>query len=271
MRKDAVSRPMDFRFPECGIAILESHHAGDFRMRMQAAPYAKILHPLAGRGRVFWRGRSEPMDSECVCLVPSGVMHRISDVPDAPQTLMVVCFRDEVVRTGRSVVFARRSGVVPVMRRILRAMFAEQSLRRPAWGTMLTAQTLHLLALFERAGGSAGNGTDRRSTRHKVGDFLKRDPASHLEPVSIDEIAETLQISRRSFTAAVRELCGCSWGEWVHGRRAAHAAQLLRQTDRSVASIAFECGFEDLSSFYRAFKKFAGMNPTRWRAAEPMA
>ncbi len=36
----------------------------------------------------------------------------------------------------------------------------------------------------------------------------------------------------------------------------------------SIVSIAFECGYEELSSFYRAFKKATGRSPGDWRAEQ---
>ena len=50
-----------------------------------------------------------------------------------------------------------------------------------------------------------------------------------------------------------------------HQLRVEHARRLLQQTHRTIASIAFECGFEDLSTFYRAFKREVGTSPRRWR------
>jgi AraC-like DNA-binding protein len=40
-----------------------------------------------------------------------------------------------------------------------------------------------------------------------------------------------------------------------------------------VTTVAFECGYEDLSSFYRAFRRHTGEPPQRWRAnaREPAA
>jgi transcriptional regulator GlxA family with amidase domain len=59
-------------------------------------------------------------------------------------------------------------------------------------------------------------------------------------------------------------------GETVMGRarleRLDLAAQLLTSSPlRSVADIAFSCGFKDASHFARAFAARFGKTPTRWR------
>jgi len=43
------------------------------------------------------------------------------------------------------------------------------------------------------------------------------------------------------------------------------AQKLLVQTDKDIASICFEIGFETLSSFYRTFKKYTQASPNTYR------
>ncbi|MEL6640112.1 MAG: helix-turn-helix domain-containing protein [Pseudomonadota bacterium] len=50
------------------------------------------------------------------------------------------------------------------------------------------------------------------------------------------------------------------------------ASNLLRQTSdwsqKSITNVAFDCGFRDLSTFYRHFKTRYGCTPTEWRAVQ---
>lgn len=56
-----------------------------------------------------------------------------------------------------------------------------------------------------------------------------------------------------------------SWLAYVRQLRIDHAKTLLRNSHHNVITIAFECGFNDLSTFYRCFKKSAGVSPEKWR------
>jgi AraC-like DNA-binding protein len=64
------------------------------------------------------------------------------------------------------------------------------------------------------------------------------------------------------------ELKGVSFGQWVQRRRLEEIKALLSHpgaADRSVADIAFSWGFNDLSTFYRAFHSAYGERPGRIR------
>ncbi len=74
-----------------------------------------------------------------------------------------------------------------------------------------------------------------------------------------------LGMSRRRFTHLFRQVARSSWSSYLTRLRIDYACQLLRETSRSIIATAFECGYEDLSSFYRAFKRQRGLPPRVWR------
>lgn len=271
-----MREPLALHFPPCGVAALESHHAADFRMPMEAAPFTKIFHPLRGRGRLLLGNRSEKLDSRAVAVVPPGAAHAISDDPASALVLMIVCIRGDAIPQSLSpglipsgAVVCRRPVVLQECRRLLRALFVEQSLPAPNKGALLVVRALELLALFEKTAPALRKtpAPARGATRARVAAWLQGGSATLQE--SIDEAAARLEISRRAFTAAVREVTGESWLKGRRARSILHARYLLEHTPRSITSIAFECGFEDLSSFYRNFRKHSGTSPGAWRASKP--
>jgi AraC family transcriptional regulator, exoenzyme S synthesis regulatory protein ExsA len=83
--------------------------------------------------------------------------------------------------------------------------------------------------------------------------------------LSIDTFARMCHRSLSSFKREFRKLYGTSPGKWLLERRLEHSATLLQTTGMSVTEIMFECGFEELSHFSKAFKGKFGQSPSAYR------
>jgi AraC family L-rhamnose operon regulatory protein RhaS len=269
--------PLDAHLPEWGVVILESHHAADFRMAPTRAPYGKVVYVLAGEGRAQIDTTQHPISADSLCVVPANTEHRFLDEPSSPMALLVLCIGPEALRGpgGRSLAYDRfqlfqNKPLLRECRELLRRIMIEQTLQNPHHDLLMLALTWELLASLKRfrpirIPEGAIRPDPMSPARARLEVFLKQPTSAFLVPRSIDEAAESLGLSRRHFTNLLRKITGSSWVEHCRGARIRHAKLLLRETRRAVVSIAFECGFEDLSTFYRSFKKSAGISPERWR------
>lgn len=274
-----ASRPVEPDFPPWGIFILESHHARGFRMPETAHPFFKTMLVLDGAGQITAPAATHPIHKGDVIFVPAGFRHRIEDDPGNPLALIVLCIQNSTLNNARdaqprlhSFRILRTLAVTGETRRLLRQLFFEQSLQRSACATMMTGISLQLVATLARAQGDpkrrerATNGASRQSSPEiRVLGYVKELEQKFGENEKIDNVAERLGLSRRYFTRLFRNKTGSSWLNYVRALRLKHARTLLKKSDRSIAIIAFECGFEDLSSFYRAFKAETGVPPQQWR------
>lgn len=53
--------------------------------------------------------------------------------------------------------------------------------------------------------------------------------------------------------------------KYITSLRIAYAKQLMSSTARSFTDIAFECGYNDYSVFYKSFLRETGISPRKWR------
>ena len=81
----------------------------------------------------------------------------------------------------------------------------------------------------------------------------------------VDDMARATGVSRSGLTRKMRSLMGVSPADFLRQTRMAHAATLLRTTDRPVKEIAWECGFADINYFGKCFKSHHGLTPTAYR------
>lgn len=98
-----------------------------------------------------------------------------------------------------------------------------------------------------------------------VGDALRllhEDPGRRW---TVAALAAEAGMSRASFAARFTGLVGEPPLTYLTGWRMALAADLLRDTDATVAAIGREVGYEDAFAFSVAFKRARGVSPSRWR------
>lgn len=85
------------------------------------------------------------------------------------------------------------------------------------------------------------------------------------EPLSIDQVAQRLAMSRRSFTRHFKQVTGSTFGEWLTSERIKSAQQHLETTQDSVEIIATACGFGTSLSLRQHFSAVVGVSPTSYR------
>lgn len=82
---------------------------------------------------------------------------------------------------------------------------------------------------------------------------------------SISDLARQTNLSASHFAQAFRETTHMAPHQWLLHRRIESAKQLLRDTDISIAEVAFLCGFYDQSHLSRVFTRIQGSSPSHWR------
>jgi AraC family L-rhamnose operon regulatory protein RhaS len=271
-------RPVDVALLPHGVFVLESRPAPGFRMASQRHDFLELFYVLDGRGTFELAGRPHPCEKDDVVVVPVGCRHRIADDPARPLQLYGICVAPDVWRAEPELPRHLGTGPLPVpplvraqVRADLRRLLYEQTLARPGGRAWAVGQTLLLLVLLARARPGAQEPAPGRAAaglRESVGRYLAELPDHFFEPTDLDRVAAELGMSRRRFTQLFREAAGTSWSDHLARLRIDYACQLLRETTRSVSAVAFECGFEDLSSFYRAFRRRTGHPPHAWRQAQ---
>ncbi|HUG68461.1 MAG TPA: helix-turn-helix domain-containing protein [Pirellulaceae bacterium] len=85
------------------------------------------------------------------------------------------------------------------------------------------------------------------------------------EEVSARWLADRAGLSPQRLTRLTKRLFGLTPGQLIARIRITAAAQLLRETNRSITEIAIACGYSNHSAFTRAFRSASGVTPSRFR------
>lgn len=141
-----------------------------------------------------------------------------------------------------------------------------ERLADPALGGLVASHVYDLMALAIGATGEGREIARGRGVRAARLEAIKADLTRDAS-LSIDEIARRQGVTPR-YVQILFEDQGITFGEFVNERRLDIARSMLRSpryAGWSIAGIAFEAGFKDLSHFNRRFRRRFGVTPSEFR------
>lgn len=197
---------------------------------------------------------------------PGLVDHRVVRLPRAALSPLVRNIDDAVLCR-----IPRGTGMLSLLRNYVDAVFDDPALALPEMRQLIIAQLCDLIAVTlgaTRDATAVAGGRGIRAARLRA---IKSDIEAHLtySDLSPGVVARRQEVSD-SYIRKLFEGEGTSFSQFVLGRRLVRAQRMLtdrRWADRSIAWIAFETGFADLSYFNRTFKRFYGNTPSEVRGA----
>jgi two-component system response regulator YesN len=83
--------------------------------------------------------------------------------------------------------------------------------------------------------------------------------------MSLEIIAKKYYVSKEYLTTAFKKRYGCNVTEYIISSRMEKAKELITSTTLQYKTIAEMIGYDDVSYFYRVFKKYYGSSPGKIR------
>lgn len=90
------------------------------------------------------------------------------------------------------------------------------------------------------------------------------------EDLTLSEMVRLSAMSKTCFCSIFTAITGASFKTYLNRCRIEKAAEYL-QCGEKVSAAAFRCGYNDLSTFYRNFKKYKGISPNTYAAEHTKA
>lgn len=262
--------------PRYGVFIDSHHHGPEFRLAEHQHPYHSLLYIVSGQGQCRIGGKSYNLFANTAIMLKKGQVHQLIDKPAKAMVVFVVYFSEHVaamnkeifhplLQSGRAVSIAVHQA--QQLRRDLRQMFHEQDNRAAkfeiAIKQCLSSIVLQIYRTYLRKDKIGYGLTDKSIERvQKVLEYIA---GCYYESHNLSAAAKMAHLSQRQFTNLCRKLTNKSFVEYVNTIRVQKAKELLIDTDMPVSAIAFEVGFEEVSTFYRAFKKYYKTPPLTFR------
>jgi len=85
------------------------------------------------------------------------------------------------------------------------------------------------------------------------------------KPLTLGDVAKLANMSEASFSRFFKQRTGINFIDSLNEIRLGHASRLLIDTTQSIAEVAYNCGFNNISNFNRIFKKKKNTTPKFFR------
>lgn len=216
-------------------------------------------------------------------IVPAETSHIITD--QRASTIVLVAFTDSALDAvpGRREIWnhlmGRGSG--ETIFRVRHVPTAPEHLRNPAWRELVALEHSRRSGRGIRSGSgrieqetafnhflldlSTLSGRPRfPDARERVYALVNSLPELVHEPWPLDRAAAATNLSRRRFSDLWRELTGETFVTFLQKHRVATAQRLMQSEELSIVAAAFTAGFDDLTHFYKVFRRHVGMPPGGW-------
>ena len=165
----------------------------------------------------------------------------------------------------------RGTGALTLLSHYSGALLDDPALAVPETRQLVATQLCDLIAVTlgaTRDGAAIAEGRGIPAARLRA---IKNDIEAHLTHADLTPSAVAgRQCISESYIRKLFESEGTCFSAFVLLRRLVRAHRMLidrRREDRSIASIAFACGFGDLSYFNRTFKRLYNATPSDIRSA----
>lgn len=135
----------------------------------------------------------------------------------------------------------------------------------PRLDMLMKSELLRLFWLLENCGDIDCRTPSESHRSEVIRPALEYIAENYSENITVEQLAETVHLSKSYFMSRFRQAAGISAVEYVTQYRIRASCYALTESAKTVSEISFECGFRNLSNFNRQFKRIMGCTPNEYR------
>ena len=115
---------------------------------------------------------------------------------------------------------------------------------------------------------SALSAEDASKFKSMILEYIRKNESYKDHNITLGKFSKSLSLTPHVVSQVINEQITCNFNDFINSYRVEEAKKMLgdsRMNNITVASIAYDCGFNTLSAFNIAFKKFTGLTPSQFR------
>lgn len=122
-----------------------------------------------------------------------------------------------------------------------------------------------ILILISRSYKNARFSQKEKQNYQKLIPAIKYIDTHYKNDITLDDIAKKVAYSRCYFSTIFKKCMGMSIWDYICIKRIEESLMLIKTTDKNIADIALECGFNNSVNFNKLFKKYTNVTPNFFR------
>ncbi len=148
---------------------------------------------------------------------------------------------------------------------IFSKIYDEYTERKSGFMNMIRAYLIMLITKIFREIDRKTKSTTTKEQKDVVNKAIEYMKQNFNTPINLDNLVADIFLSKDYFRQLFKNTTGMSVTDFIQKTRIEEASRLLLTTDRPVFDIAGDCGFMDVTFFYKTFKKLTGKTPSEFR------
>ncbi|MCM8532967.1 MAG: AraC family transcriptional regulator, partial [Lentisphaeraceae bacterium] len=200
--------------------------------------------------------------------------HKFIDI--TPCTLAIICYDENALPASSQTLHQLLLSALPMGEKMtisdpwrwnylhqqFKANLIEQSTKHVGYSEILRANLITIVTFLYRAvlSRDASSTNDKGMIIKGLVDYLER---NFVNDISVEDLAEMSKLSVRSLSRHFKEQTGKTIVQKITELRIHYACERLKET-KQITFSAFDAGFNDISFFYRVFKKHVGVTPKQY-------
>lgn len=208
---------------------------------------------------------AEPGD---IIIVPKGLLHKVTAASDDHSYTIMYCRKRHIPYSvinhlKKIPVLYRNPGILKDLQAILNGI--EREFENPDdFSNDQILSYLHMMfVLFVR---NLDTVTHVESNNMHIKEILQYIQKNYSQNITLESLSQQFSLSSEHISRIFKKETGFNFIEYLTTIRMHEAEQLLlSDTKKSIADIAFQCGFNDSNYFSERFKQFNKVSPSQFR------
>jgi AraC-like DNA-binding protein len=189
------------------------------------------------------------------------IKHRLAFSAELVRTRPSACTALQQLRSVHHLVLSDRQAILAEFQ--LNSIGDECNNKHLNWQDVVLGQVEAFLITLNRA--CIGQLEDRVCSDPMMQEVMKYLDERFMETPSLEEVSDHFSLSSCGLSRRFKKYAGIGFRQYLIHRRMVEAKKMLEETDMKVTSIAYNVGFDSISSFNRDFHTLMGIAPAEYR------